>query len=372
MSELSPEELKQRLVRFYDRYGKDLEQIKSLLEIRLSQLALAYTIDNKLPPEAVRITARVKGLGSFLKKLEKKGWPQFYYPTDIVNDLIGARVVCWFLDDCHGFMKLINSSHHLKLDSDVEDYIKEPKRSGYRSIHLVGSVAYDSVDRGEDKEIVIAPREMKCEIQIRTKLQDAWGDVTHEFHYKAKSSGVENNDLEGFLSDISDRLATEDLTLIKFRKAYQRLAEDKINNKTRQGFVVEQEKELQHKYFLSPPFVNLESALQKSRQLGLPLFVVIYDSSHPKKSKLEYSLGYFLEYQTTKKIVDKKFVAALVDWSDPAVKKLVPESDPLENCRLVIITPDGKTVYSEGVYANPDEGLKIVQALISAHDVQKW
>jgi putative GTP pyrophosphokinase len=77
---------------------------------------------------------------------------------------------------------------------------------------------------------------MKCEVQIRTKLQDAWGDITHEFHYKAKSSGVDNPDLETFLSDISDRLANEDKTLLKFRDVYQRLAEEKLANETREGF----------------------------------------------------------------------------------------------------------------------------------------
>jgi putative GTP pyrophosphokinase len=77
---------------------------------------------------------------------------------------------------------------------------------------------------------------MKCELQIRTKLQDAWGDITHEFHYKAKNAGVDSRDYEDLLSDVSQRLATEDKTLIKFRDAYQRLAEKKLANETREGF----------------------------------------------------------------------------------------------------------------------------------------
>lgn len=232
---LTPQELKERAIRFYDRYGKDLEHIRSLIDIRLTQLALAYTIRQKLPPEAVCISTRVKTLRSFLKKLKQKGWPQFYYAAEVARDLIGARVVCWFLDDCYGFMDLIKSSPHLTLDGDVENYIKEPKRSGYRSIHLVANIAYDSVQRA-DSEVPIKTEHMKCEVQIRTKLQDAWGAITHEFHYKAKSSGVDNPDLETFLSDISDRLANEDKTLLKFRDVYQRLAEEKLANETREGF----------------------------------------------------------------------------------------------------------------------------------------
>lgn len=361
---LSPEELRERAVRFYNRYGKDLEQIKSLLEIRLTQLALAYTLDNKLPPEAVKVSARVKTLSSFLKKLEKKNWPTFYYPTEVVGDLIGARVVCWFVDDCQGFLKLIKTSHHLKIEPEVEDYITSPKASGYRSIHLIGNIAYDGIKRDENQEVTLTSQELKCEIQIRTKLQDAWGDVTHEFHYKAKNFGVEDNSLEELLSDISERLATEDRTLIKFRKAYQRLADEKVENKTREGFK-ERASSDEQKHFGLKLFTNLKDALLRANELGRPIFAVVFDPEHPKKSKLDYSLGYFLEYQTTKKLVENNFVAALLSSSEKQVAALVPKDDPLENCRLVIISPEGVELHSEGLYANPDEGLRRVKSFIS-------
>jgi putative GTP pyrophosphokinase len=232
---LTTEELKKRAVRFFDRYGKDLEQIRQLLNIRLTQLALAYTIDNNLPYEAVMISTRVKTLKSFLSKLEKKGWPQFYYPTEVVEDLVGARVICWFIDDCEGMRKLISSSNHLKVKNDVEDYIKNPKPSGYRSIHLLANISYDSVQRSNG-DVVLVNADMVCEIQIRTKLQDAWGDVTHEFHYKAKNSGVGNKTYEKIVSEISSRLANEDQLLLNLRDAYRSLADEKFQRKTREGF----------------------------------------------------------------------------------------------------------------------------------------
>ncbi len=232
---LTTEELKERAIRFYDRYGKDLEQIKQLLNIRLNQLALAYTIENNLPPEAIFISTRVKSLKSFLKKLEKKGWPQFYYPTEVVQDLVGARAICWFIDDCEGILQLISSSNHLKIQGAIEDYIKNPKPTGYRSIHFLTDVSYDSVQR-QDEKVVITNEALICEIQIRTKLQDAWGDVTHEFHYKAKNAGVDNKFYEKILSEIADRLANEDKSLLTLRDAYQALADEKLQNKTREGF----------------------------------------------------------------------------------------------------------------------------------------
>ena len=223
---LNKEELMERTISFFDRYGGDLIQIKELLNIRLSQLALAYTIDHNLPSEAVTISTRVKTLKSFLKKMDTKGWPQFYYPTDVIQDLIGARVVCWFIDDCEGIKNLISSSKHLKIEGEVDNYIKQPKPSGYRSIHLYANVAYDSVQR-DGNNVVINSQDMICEIQIRTKLQDVWGDVTHEFHYKAKNAGIDNKVYEKILSEISNRLSNEDKLLLNLRDAYQNLAAEK-------------------------------------------------------------------------------------------------------------------------------------------------
>ncbi len=232
---LNTEELKERAIRFFDRYMKDLEQIRQLLSIRLTQLALAYTIENNLPSEAVIISTRVKTLKSFLKKLEQKGWPQFYYPSEIAQDLIGARVICWFIDDCERICQLITSSKHLKIQGQFEDYIKKPKLSGYRSIHLLAYVGYDSVQRKNDK-IVITDEAMVCEIQIRTKLQDAWDDITHEFHYKAKTFGIYNKGYEKKLSQIAGRLANEDYSLFTLRNAYQDLADKKRLKKGKEGF----------------------------------------------------------------------------------------------------------------------------------------
>ena len=228
---LTVEQLRERAIRFFDRYEKDLEQIRQLLNIRLTQLALAYTITNNLPNESVNVVTRVKPQKSFLKKLEAKGWPQFYYPTEVLQDLIGARVICWFIDDCEGIQKLILSSKHLRVKGPIDNYIINPKPSGYRSIHLLANISYDSVQRSDDN-IVIFKEEMVCEIQIRTKLQDAWGDVTHEFHYKAKSSGIDNKTYEENVAQIANRLANEDQLLMNLRNAYQALADEKFLGKS--------------------------------------------------------------------------------------------------------------------------------------------
>lgn len=236
---LTPDELRARTMRFYSRYGKEIEQIAELLQIKLKQLALAYTLNHRLPAEAVKISTRVKSIDSFLKKVENDNWPTFYYPTEVVRDLIGARVVCWFVDDCYGILNFIKSSNHFHVASEdyhpIKDFIKNPKTAGYRAIHVFADITYDSVRRLEDK-VSVDPKQILCEIQVRSKLQDAWGDITHEFFYKAKAHGVQVDEFESLLADVSHRLAREDETLMKFRNIYQKLTDQKTQEHKREGF----------------------------------------------------------------------------------------------------------------------------------------
>jgi putative GTP pyrophosphokinase len=164
-----------------------LESISQVLKIRLDQLASAYSVENKLPRKAVVVQSRVKSLTSFLTKLERINWPMFHYPTEVITDLIGARVICWFVDDCYGMLDYIQATTQFRIQPrSLEDYIIDPKRTGYRSIHLLADVSYDRVKTDRERRTVVEDR-MICEIQIRTKLQDAWAEFTHDVQFKIPS-----------------------------------------------------------------------------------------------------------------------------------------------------------------------------------------
>lgn len=227
--ELSPEELIARARRFFKRYGDELESVSSLLKIRLQQLAIAYTLENSIPRESINVISRVKTLESFLKKLEKKYWPQFYYPSKVATDLIGARVICWFLDDVYGMLGYIKDSKHFEIIEDsIEDYIKTPKVTGYRSIHVLSDISYDRVKLIHGTRKVVDDR-LVCEIQLRTKLQDAWGDFTHEVHYKVLGGFAE--EYETLVAEISNRLASEDRSALAIRNILQ----DQVSDKNHEG-----------------------------------------------------------------------------------------------------------------------------------------
>lgn len=208
--------LKDLAISFYSAYTGELEQIKTLLEIRLAQLCLAYTSAHALPKEALIVKARIKPLDSFLTKLEKKGWPVFNHPSEVINDFIGARIICWFLDDCTGILNSIMQSTEIEIiKNSIENYILNPKPSGYRAVHVLANFNHNgTIPKHPMTNKII------CEIQIRTRLQDAWGDITHDLYYRAKHSTQVDKMYNSFLNDISKRLLQQDNELIQLRNVY--------------------------------------------------------------------------------------------------------------------------------------------------------
>ncbi len=217
---MTKEELKDLAISYYTTHSRETEQIKTLLEIKLTQLCLAYTSAQHLPPEALIVNTRIKTLDSFLNKLEKKGWPQFNHPATVVNDFIGARITCWFLDDCSGILRYFMQRGETEIiNSSIENYITKPKASGYRALHVLANINSPGL-----KQMEAATEKMICEIQIRTRLQDAWGDITHDLYYRAKHSDKPDKMNYVFLNDTAKTLLQQDNELLKLKDVYAQLA----------------------------------------------------------------------------------------------------------------------------------------------------
>ena len=159
---------------------------------------------------------------SFLRKLEQLNWPMFSHPTDVITDLIGARVVCWFVEDCYGMLDYFQATKQFLIKPlSIEDYIRDPKPTGYRALHLLADVSYDRVKTYKKRRTIVEDQ-MICEIQIRSKLQDAWSDFTHEMHVNVP---IElQADYDTAIADIANNLALEDKSAEAVRKILQRLA----------------------------------------------------------------------------------------------------------------------------------------------------
>lgn len=109
---------------------------------------------------------------------------------DLISDWVGVKITCNTSSDAQVVINKLsalceragNPTFATKDGKpDVADYIKSPKPSGYRAYHAV--LLVPAHYRAE-------PCAVRVEVQIKTRLQDAWGELTHESFYKAGAHRV--------------------------------------------------------------------------------------------------------------------------------------------------------------------------------------
>jgi putative GTP pyrophosphokinase len=107
-------------------------------------------------------------------------------------------------------LKQLNASKQVKTRKDIlEDYINQPKKSGYRSIHILADMSYDAVVKNNNSKKV-HPQNFVCEIQRRTQPQDFWRDLMHEFHYTGREFGIKQSTYQKLVSEMAERFLAED------------------------------------------------------------------------------------------------------------------------------------------------------------------
>jgi serine/threonine-protein kinase len=121
---------------------------------------------------------------------------------------------------------------------------------------------------------------------------------------------------------------------------------------------------VRRRYFRGVVYDNLEDAQAAAIRDQRPVFLIVFDSTKPKKSEIEHALGYFMQRQSTKDEVARHFVQAIVDVHRLRDRNLVPAEETLESCLWLVLDLKGRSHITESVYANPDEGAKRVHAAV--------
>ncbi|WP_261789732.1 GTP pyrophosphokinase [Treponema pectinovorum] len=167
----------------------EFQQIMMIYESATKQIETKLDILNKENKVSGRrnpiesLKSRIKSPQSISKKLEKKNLPMsFEAMTQNLNDIAGVRVVCPFISDIYRVRESLLKQPDIKLIKE-KDYIKEPKESGYRSLHLVIEIP---VYLSENSH------EVKVEIQLRTIAMDFWASLEHQLHYKTSTKVPES------------------------------------------------------------------------------------------------------------------------------------------------------------------------------------
>ncbi len=134
------------------------------------------------------IEKRLKSMESIVQKMERLGIPiTISNAQDNIHDIAGIRIICNYLEDLYIMERLLLLQNDVQL-IDRNDYIKQPKESGYRSLHLIISIPI-FLSKG--------PLKVPVEIQFRTVAMDMWASLEHEIYYKSSQKNLvsaENRD----------------------------------------------------------------------------------------------------------------------------------------------------------------------------------
>ncbi len=121
------------------------------------------------------VSARTKGLDSFLEKVLRKSYADPFAET---TDFAGVRVTCFYRDDLRKVENLIYDE--FPDANKAEDVLASNiDRFGYSASHFLVQL--------KERAPGCLCDDLKgktCEIQVRTVLQDAWAMFSHDLLYK--------------------------------------------------------------------------------------------------------------------------------------------------------------------------------------------
>ena len=155
---------------------------------------------------------RVKTESSLAGKLELKGTK--YGSLADITDIIGLRVITFYIDDVDKVASAVERLFDVDWENSVDKRkIHEIDSFGYLSLHYICSVP---------------DFPYRFEIQIRTVLQHAWANMSHDTGYK---SGVEvpraylrsMSRIAGMLELIDDEFSRIRIELSDYRRRVQTL-----------------------------------------------------------------------------------------------------------------------------------------------------
>ena len=167
---------KNEIKEIYESYNPVLSSIMQKIEAKLkSTIKLASMPTYK---------SRIKSFNSYYRKVLRLKAEEVARRGQLVEltDMMGIRVICAFMEDLKEVERQVRESFTVR-EVEYKGSGDNFREFGYESIHVLISIPEDCMPENPGIEI---PKDMVCEIQIRTILQDAWAEVEHELIYKTE------------------------------------------------------------------------------------------------------------------------------------------------------------------------------------------
>lgn len=202
---------------FLDAIHKNMKPMKELMtyyrcaimevETKFNVLDEEFSLQyDRNPIESIK--SRLKSPESIAKKLKKKELPfSIEGIEENIKDVAGVRVICSFPEDIYMLADCLLNQDDVKL-IEKKDYIKNPKKTGYRSLHLIIEVPI-FLHSGK--------KSIKVEVQLRTIAMDFWASLEHKLRYKKNIDPQEIERLERELIECSEVSAALDKRMEEIR-----------------------------------------------------------------------------------------------------------------------------------------------------------
>jgi ppGpp synthetase/RelA/SpoT-type nucleotidyltranferase len=161
------------LLSVFDRskalYGSLVEEILFAVKKMLSEQTI----------KVATVIGRVKEHDSLADKLQRKN----YRHLNEIPDIAATRIVTLFEPDSLRVAELIREHFIVVSEEEPKDKLGID-RMGYAAHHFVVTLGSQSYVGPRYEGL----RDIPCEIQVRTAIQDAWSLVSHNLFYKQKET----------------------------------------------------------------------------------------------------------------------------------------------------------------------------------------
>lgn len=182
--------------------------------IKLESMRKEFILKNQSSPIEI-VSGRVKSVSSILEKAERLNIDFNHIPEGIY-DIAGIRVTCRYIEDVYKVAELLKSRKDIDIFL-VKDYIKDPKPSGYRSLHLIARYNVETVD---------GRMPINMEFQIRTHAMHLWASIEHTLKYKYYRQIPE--EIQARLVQASKIVAELDVEMTKIKQAMSEASVEKV------------------------------------------------------------------------------------------------------------------------------------------------
>lgn len=212
-------------------YDVDIQRdLQRLVNRSRSQSSLSAELNQLDKSYSLKVFSRVKSLESVYHKL---CLGEITWEDLPLEDILGYRVVCRFLDECKELRDIIDSEIQKPPFALCSRF---PRDASGHWVHKVEGSGYRSCDFAFLYRRPELSLELEGELQLRTQLQHAWAEVSHDTFYKNDDVRHIPPSISGAATDmmhsLSDSLEAVDRNFVTLRKIMTASSREKKQGET--------------------------------------------------------------------------------------------------------------------------------------------